>query len=77
MTEPEAERYSVTVENGVRTAVEGAVDRFCGRPLERNPYSFGSAREAYHAWELGWLEADFLLEVRGGEEASRWLRGNP
>jgi hypothetical protein len=52
---------------------EGAVDRFCGRPRERNPYCPTSALEHYAAWEFGWDEADHLLELRGAAEAARWL----
>jgi hypothetical protein len=58
----------------VGVVVEGAVDGFCGRPRERNPYSVEYARDAYEAWEWGWDEARFLLELRGQEEASRWLQ---
>jgi hypothetical protein len=53
--------------------VEGAVDRFCGRPRERNPYSYAYARDAFEAWLWGWDDADYLLEIRGREEAARWL----
>ena len=51
--------------------VEGAVDRFCGRPREQNPYRPGY--ESGDAWEYGWDEAGDLLELRGQEEARRWL----
>lgn len=51
--------------------VEGAVDRFCGRPLAQNPYAAGY--DAADAWAWGWGEADELLEMRGQEEATRWL----
>jgi hypothetical protein len=54
-------------------AVEGACDRFCGRPLYRNPYAPTIAQPQFEAWEYGWQEADHLLDVRGQEEASRWL----
>jgi hypothetical protein len=53
--------------------VEGAVDRFCGRPRRANPYSYATAREGFEAWLVGWDEAGELLEVRGAEEAARWL----
>jgi hypothetical protein len=53
--------------------VEGAVDRFCGRPRSRCPYSVHSGMEYAAAWELGWDDADHLLAQRGQEEASRWL----
>jgi len=55
-------------------AVEGAVDRFCGRPQDRNPYSAEYAPQDWDAWDLGWLTADDLIEIRGAEEARRWLR---
>ncbi len=51
--------------------VEGAVDRICGRPREQNPYRLGY--ESGDAWEYGWGEASDLLELRGQEEARRWL----
>jgi len=54
-------------------AVEGAVDRFCGRPAQRNPYSQLSAPDYREAWLLGWDEANHLLDIRGAEEARRWL----
>ena len=57
----------------VGVAVEGAVDRFCGRPRHANPYSLEYADEAWHAWDLGWGDADYLLDIRGQEEARRWL----
>jgi len=53
-------------------AVEGAVDRFCGRPFDRNPYNPNAALEQFVAWEYGWQEAEYLLGIRGREEASRW-----
>jgi hypothetical protein len=55
-------------------AIEGSVDRFCGRPRAVNPYSLAGARGYWEAWLLGWDQADFLLEIRGSEEAPRWLR---
>ena len=54
-------------------AVEGAVDRFCGRPRHANPYSLEYALDAFHAWDLGWGDAEYLLDTRGQEEARRWL----
>ncbi len=51
---------------------EGAVDRFCGRPSEQNPYAGGY--DSSEAWAWGWAEAGELLEIRGQEEAARWLR---
>ena len=51
---------------------EGAVDRFCGRPEHANPYA--PELDAYEAWQYGWAEADWLLQIRGQEEAARWLR---
>ena len=53
--------------------VEGAVDRFCGRPQHANPYSPEYAAEAWHASQFGWTEADWYLDIRGQEEARRWL----
>jgi len=53
---------------------EGCVDRFCGRPLEANPYHPVYATEAHATWQLAWKEAEALLDMRGQEEASRWLR---
>jgi hypothetical protein len=54
--------------------VEGAVDRFCGRPRDRNPYSRRYAPHEFEAWSWGWDDADSLLEQRGQQEAARWLR---
>ncbi len=53
--------------------VEGAVDRFCGRPRDRNPYCRENAEQAWHSWDFGWTEADWYLDIRGQEEARRWL----
>jgi hypothetical protein len=53
--------------------VEGAVDRFCGRPYERNPYCRENARDYWDAWAFGWSDAGALLAERGQEEARRWL----
>ena len=52
-------------------AIEGAVDRFCGRPRNRNPYA--DATDEFEAWAWGWDDADYLLEIRGQKEAARWL----
>ena len=52
---------------------EGCVDRFCGRPRSRNPYSPTHAADEATAWLTGWDEADVLLELRGRAEVSRWL----
>lgn len=54
--------------------VEGAVDHVCGRPIDRNPYSRGSAGDAADAWDYGWEEAAWVIDMRGQEEAARWLR---
>lgn len=54
-------------------ALEGAVDAFCGRPRNQNPYGYEVARGDWEAWDLGWSEATFLLELRGQAEARRWL----
>jgi hypothetical protein len=56
--------------------VEGATDRFCGRPADRNPYTKQTAGEWWDAWNVGWHEADYYLESRGQEEARRWLRAS-
>jgi len=53
--------------------VEGAVDAFCGRPLGANPYD--QALDSSEAWRYGYVEAKWQLDVRGEEEARRWLRG--
>jgi len=55
-------------------AIEGAVDRFCGRPRDRNPYCRLSAPDEFSSWDLGWIEAGMFLDERGQEEAARWLR---
>ena len=55
-------------------AVEAAIDRVCGRPVEANPYCPIYAEEAHRVWLLGWREADWFIEIRGQEEAARWLR---
>lgn len=52
--------------------IEGAVDRFCGRPRERTPYA-PECVEARSAWDRGWTEAGDYLEARAQEEARRWL----
>jgi hypothetical protein len=54
-------------------AVEGAVDCFCGRPRDRNPYNPTYARDYFEAWSWGYDDAEFLLETRGRQEAARWL----
>jgi hypothetical protein len=54
--------------------VEGAVDRFCGRPISANPYCATYAAEAHVGWRFGWQEDDFLLDIRAAEEAARWLQ---
>jgi hypothetical protein len=53
--------------------VEGAIDYFCGRPREKNPYSPTYASNEREAWFWGWDDAEYLLAVRGEEEATRWL----
>jgi hypothetical protein len=58
---------------GGSIVVEGAVDRFCGRPLDANPYVRPNAPTPWRLWREGWIEADLLLEKRGREEARRWL----
>jgi hypothetical protein len=54
-------------------AIEGAVDRFCGRPRETNPYCRINAPVEFASWDLGWIEGGHYLDVRGQEEAARWL----
>jgi len=54
-------------------AIEGAVDRFCGRPQDQNPYSFEFAYEYFVAWGLGWIDAGEPLELPREKEARRWL----
>lgn len=58
----------------VYIALQGAVDRFVGRPRSQNPYSPESARHGWEAWLLGWDHADWVVDVRGQDEAARWLR---
>jgi ribosome modulation factor len=53
--------------------IEGAVDAFCGRPRDRNPYCPEYARDYWLAWDFGWQDATELLKARGREEAARWL----
>lgn len=53
--------------------VEGAVDAVLGRPRAENPYSRESAFEHWFAWNEGWDEGTELFEMRGREEAARWL----
>jgi hypothetical protein len=53
--------------------VEGACDRFCGRPVEQNPYHPEVAAPQREAWTFGWEEADWVLGIRGQQEAARWL----
>ena len=57
----------------LRFAIEGCTDRFVGRPRSANPYNPACALDAWSAWQLGWDEGDWLLEIRGREEAARWL----
>lgn len=41
-----------------------------------DPYSPVYARYRWEAWDWGWgwTDADYLLDIRGSEEAARWLR---
>ena len=67
MSEPLSERSSAAM------AVEGAIDRVCGRPRDRNPYS--AAVERWHdSWTFGWDFADELLNGRAVSETRRWLQ---
>jgi hypothetical protein len=52
--------------------VEGAADRWCGRPQSQNPYAGGL--DAYEAWDWGWQEADWIFDIRATDEVRRWLR---
>ena len=54
--------------------VEGACDRWFGRPLDANPYCPVNAADAWRVWQLGWSEAAWMIDVRGAAEAARWLR---
>ena len=45
-------------------AIEGAVDRFLGRPLEQNPYSARFAPDGHASWTEGWRDAGRLFEIR-------------
>ncbi len=51
---------------------EGAVNRFLGRPRDQNPYCPG--QDSTEAWEYGWDESAWLIEIRGVDEVRRWLR---
>lgn len=53
--------------------VEGAVDHIAGRPRSDCPYSPLSALDLHAAWLMGWDECAEQLELRGQEEAARWL----
>jgi hypothetical protein len=64
-------RYGIAELAGI--IVEGAVDRFVGRPRDANPYSEHYAEQAWHSWDFGWREGDWYLECRGQEKARRWL----
>ena len=68
------DRHLHLCESYSSVAVEGACDRFCGRPLRANPYNPASAFEQFGAWEFGWHEGDFFLNERAQQECSRWLR---
>ena len=45
---------------------EGAVDRFLGRPRDQNPYTPG--QDSTEAWDYGWEEGNYLVDVRGMDE---------
>lgn len=53
----------------------GCFHRFCGRPVEDNPYSHERGPEFWQAWRYGWYEANRLLDFEGETEARRWLEG--
>ena len=52
-------------------AVEGTVDRFCGRPPDKNPDC--RATDEWASWDFGWIEAGCFPADRGQQEAARWL----
>lgn len=54
-------------------AIEGAVDRFVGRPLDANPYSPALNGHAWASWRHGYAFAGTLLDLYGTKEARRWL----
>jgi len=51
---------------------EGATDRFLGRPRDQNPYRGGM--DSREAWDYGWAESAWILDIRGMDEVRRWLR---
>jgi hypothetical protein len=57
----------------VDIAIEGATDRFMGRPLSANPYSSRLCPHERASWERGWELGGWLLGVRSEAEARRWL----
>ena len=54
-------------------AVEGATDRFMGRPRTQNPYNPAVRPYEWALWAYGWTTADWLLTERAEREALRWL----
>lgn len=60
-------------DDALGVCIEGATDRFFGRPLDKNPYCKENAAEAWRLWALGWNEADWYIDARAQEETSRWL----
>jgi hypothetical protein len=64
-------RYGLAEQAGI--IVEGACDRFFGRPREANPHSEDYAEQPWNSWLFGWQNADWFIDMRGQEEARRWL----
>jgi hypothetical protein len=60
--------------DGLGVVAEGVADAIFGRPITANPYDPRFAAEAHAAWAIGWREGRWHLEIRGQEEAARWLR---
>ena len=56
------------------SAIEGAIDFVCGRPIDANPYFGDENRDAQFSWAFGWEYARDLLDLYGQREAARWLR---
>ena len=57
----------------VDVAIEGATDRFMGRPLSSNPYNAALCLQEWASWRHGWEFAGWLLELRAAAETRRWL----
>jgi len=55
-------------------AVEGAADRFFGRPLLANPYNPVHLPHEWASWRYGWAGADVIYSLYLEREIKRWLR---